>query len=224
MSSHFTHDFSRRDLLKFSLSSLLGVSFSGWLPRLARAADGQKTNRACILLWMAGGAAQTDTFDLKPGHKNGGPFLEIDTAVPGIRISEHLPGLAGQMKDMAIVRSMSTSEGDHQRGTQLMMTGYRPGGGGIDNPVIGSIVAKELGRPDNELPNFVSLSPFRFADLSAGFLGPQFAPLTVSGTSDDPAARANLSLDNLLPPAGARPASLENRFNILKFLQDDFSS
>jgi Protein of unknown function (DUF1501) len=224
MSTHFSTEFSRRDWLKFGLSSLLGASFSGWLPRLAFAAGAQRSTRACILLWMAGGAAQTDTFDLKPGHKNGGPFHEIETAVPGLRISEHLPGVAGQMKEMAIIRSMSTSEGDHQRGTQLMMTGYRPGSGGIDYPVLGSIIAKELGRVDNELPNYVSLSPFRFADLGAGFLGPQFAPLTVSGSSDDPTARANLSIDNLIPPAGARPKSMEHRFDILSFLQDEFGS
>src|SRR5262245_5153006 len=94
----FHRDFDRRDFLKFGLASAMGVSFSGWLPRLARAVDGQQANRACILLWMAGGASQTDTFDLKPGHKNGGPFKEAATAVPGIRISEHLPGLAAQMK------------------------------------------------------------------------------------------------------------------------------
>ena len=72
-------------------------------------------NKACILLWMAGGPSQTDTFDLKPGHANGGPSKEIDTAVPGIQISEHLPGIAKQMKDLAIIRSLTTQEGDHER-------------------------------------------------------------------------------------------------------------
>jgi hypothetical protein len=223
MSHRFYRDFDRRDFLKFGLAGALGVSFSGWLPRLARAIEGQQTNRACILLWMAGGASQTDTFDLKPGHKNGGPFKEFATTVPGIRISEHLPGLASQMKDLAIIRSMSTTEGDHQRGTRLMMTGYRPSGGGIDYPVLGSIVAKELGRRDNELPNFISLSPFRFAELGAGFLGPDYSPLTVSGASDDPSARANLSIENLAPAASARPQSMETRFRLLDFIHEEFS-
>jgi hypothetical protein len=64
----------------------------GWLPTLARAAatdPGRK--RACIVLWMAGGPAQTDTFDPKPGHANGGPFQAIDTAAPGVRVAEHPP-------------------------------------------------------------------------------------------------------------------------------------
>src|SRR5579871_4184607 len=104
----FFDDFSRRDLLKISLASAFGVSCSGWLSVLARAAEkgaaaGGK-QRSCILLWMNGGPSQLDTFDLKPGHKNGGPFKEIATAVPGIKISEHLPQLARQMKEMVLVR------------------------------------------------------------------------------------------------------------------------
>ena len=72
-----------------------GVSVSGWLPALAQqiAADPRR-RRHCILLWMAGGPSQTDTFDMKPGHENGGEFKEIATNVPGVRFSEHLPKLA----------------------------------------------------------------------------------------------------------------------------------
>ena len=89
------HEFSRRDLLKISLGSALGVSCSGWLPKIAQAAAGKENKpKACIVLWMSGGPTQTDTFDLKPEHENGGPFKQIETTVPGIEISEHLPGLA----------------------------------------------------------------------------------------------------------------------------------
>ncbi|MBW3541287.1 MAG: DUF1501 domain-containing protein, partial [Planctomycetes bacterium] len=222
--SSFRSDFSRRDLLRFGLAGALGMSFSGWLPRLARAAEGQKPPRACILLWMNGGPTQTDTFDLKPGHANGGPTKPISTAVPGIQISEHLPGVAREMKDMAIVRGLTSSEGDHGRATQLMMTGYRPRGEAVNYPVLGSLLAHELGRPDNVLPNFVSISPFRFANLGAGFLGPKYAPLTVSGQSDDPSARANLSIENLRRPEGVSRASMENRFGLLKGLVDAFAA
>src|SRR5262245_48290 len=113
---------SRREILKASAAGCLGGSMSGWLDSLANANNPQR-RRACILLWMNGGPSQTDTFDLKPGHANGGPFKEIDTAVPGIRISEHLPKLARHMNELAIVRSMSTKEGDHQRATFYMRTG-----------------------------------------------------------------------------------------------------
>lgn len=224
MSGRFRSDFQRRDFMKFGLAGALGVSYSGWLPRLARAVEGEAAHKACILLWMAGGPAQTDTFDPKPDHENGGPTEAIATSVAGISIGEHLPGLARQMQDVAIIRGLTSTEGDHARGTQLMMTGYRPQGAAINYPVLGSIISKELGRADNDLPNFVSVSPFRFAQLGAGFLGPQYAPLTVSGQSDDPTARANLTIENLLPPSGVEPVSMENRFELLKFLQEEFGS
>src|SRR5688500_12835020 len=102
----FREPFSRRDMLGMSLAGLLGVSFSGWLPRLAAAAEGSgKKTKSVILLWMSGGPSQMDTFDLKPGHANGGTFKEIATAAPGVRISEHLPLLAKEMNDLAIIRS-----------------------------------------------------------------------------------------------------------------------
>ena len=85
---------------------------------------------------MPGGPSQTDTFDLKPGHKNGGPFKEIATSVPGMRISEHLPKLAQRMEHLAIIRSMSTKEGDHTRATYFLRTGYLPNGP-IQYPALG---------------------------------------------------------------------------------------
>src|SRR5262245_34405798 len=93
---------SRRDWLRLSAAGVVGYSLSGWLERLAAASAGDpQRKRSCILLWMNGGPSQMDTFDCKPGTKNGGPVQEIDTAVPGIKISEHFPKLAQHMKRMA---------------------------------------------------------------------------------------------------------------------------
>src|SRR5205807_9281112 len=116
---------SRRAWLGRCSLAMAGLAASGWLSDLAAdaVADPQR-KRSCILLWMSGGPSQTDTFDLKPGHDNGGPFKEIPTATPGIRISEHLPKIARFMDHMALVRSMSTKEGDHGRATHLLRTGY----------------------------------------------------------------------------------------------------
>ncbi len=218
-------DFTRRDFLQWSLAAAYGVSHSSLLPRLAAAADGAaRPHGACILLWMAGGPTQTDTFDLKVGHANGGPSKAINTAVPGIQISEHLTGVAQRMKDLAIIRSLTTQEGDHDRATRLMLTGHRPGQEGVNYPDLGALIAKELGDENNELPPYVSVSPFRFGNIGGpGFLGPNFAPLVVSGDSNDPEARANLSIENLKPPAGVSKESMDRRFEISKFLQNDFS-
>ena len=218
----FMAPFSRRELLGFGLAGALGVSYSGWLPRLAAAAGeaAKKQGKSCILLWMNGGPSQTDTFDLKPGHANGGPFKEIATAAPGVRISEHLPGVAKQMHDLAIIRSLSTKEGEHGLATRLMLTGYPSQQAAVRYPSLGSLLAKELGSDESDLPNFISLSPFRMVD--AGFLGPNYSPLTVSGASDDPNTRANLALEDLKPPGDRGAAALKDQFDILRFMTQEF--
>jgi hypothetical protein len=171
---------------------------------------------------MSGGPSQMDTFDLKPGHANGGTFKETATAAPGVRISEHLPLLAKEMNDLAIIRSLSTTEGEHGLATQLMHTGYQARNTAVRYPSIGSLLSKELGSDENDLPNFISLSPMQMVD--AGFLGPNYAPLTVSGASDDPNARANLSLEDLKPPTGRDSKSLSDQFEILRFMQQSFGA
>lgn len=221
----FFDDFHRRDFLRMSLAGALGVSGSGWMGKLARATQDAAPQKACILLWMPGGPSQTDTFDLKPLHKNGGPFKEIDTAAPGVRISEHLPGLSQEMKDIAIIRSLTSTEGDHGRAANIMLTGYKEQEA-VKYPVLGSLVAKELGRQDNELPNFVSISSSQaiFGTMAGeGFLGPQYAPLSVSGNSNNPQARANLAIEFLAPPRKVDKTQTENRFKMLQLVQDGFS-
>src|SRR5262249_61321304 len=143
---------------------------SGWLERLAQAATSSERKRACILLWMGGGPSQLDTFDLKPGHENGGPFKEIATSVPGMKFSEHLPRLAKQAKHLALVRSMSTLEGEHGLATYYLRTGYRAQGP-VQYPPSGSTLSKELGHTDTALPHYVSIAPDSFYSPPAFTLG-----------------------------------------------------
>ncbi len=153
---------------------------SGWLGTLAAdAATDPKRRRSCILLWMNGGPSQMDTFDLKPGHANGGPFREIATAVPGIKISEHLPRLARHVDRLALVRSMTSKEADHDLANYYVHAGYLQRGP-IQYPTLGALVAKETGAEDTDIPAFVSIAPDRFlnsAGHGSGFLGPRYAPL-----------------------------------------------
>ena len=224
------HD--RREFLKLSAAGVIGYSMSGWLQTLANAAAADPQRRkSCILLWMNGGPSQMDTFDLKPGHVNGGPFREISTSVPGMRISEHLPTLAGQMRDVAIIRSMTSREGDHGRATFLLRTGYLPQGP-IQYPTLGSLVSKELGASDAPLPNFVSIASNRLFNQGAygpGFLGPQHAPLLVG----DVGFRGNqpnmpndyeqeLRVQNLTPPADVVRPQLDARISLLDEMERDF--
>src|SRR5438128_2021010 len=111
---------TRRDWLKCAAAGVLGTGVAPWFRVLAaqaqNAAQAGTRHKSCILLWMSGGPAQTLTFDLKTG----GPYREIQTAVPGIRISEHLPKIAEQMRDMTLLRGMKTNEAAHANATYLM--------------------------------------------------------------------------------------------------------
>jgi hypothetical protein len=222
---------SRRDWLRLSAAGAVGCSMSGWLETLAAdtAAHPQR-RRACILLWMNGGPSQMDTFDLKPGHANGGPFKETDTSVPGIKISQHLPKIAKFMDRMVLVRSMTTKEGDHGRAAYLMRTGYLPQGP-IQYPSIGSLYSKELGSEDSALPNFVSIAPFRQFSPGAygpGFLGPQYAPLVVgdAGVAFQPNQNYEQSLrvQDLEPPREVSREQADARIELLQTLEQDFVS
>src|SRR5260221_11296724 len=103
----------RRYFLRAGAASL-SVTASGWLGRLAHsAARDPKRNRSCILLWMSGGPATIDLWDLKPGHANGGPYQEIATKAPGLKIGQHLPKGAEFGDRLAVVRGLSTKEADH---------------------------------------------------------------------------------------------------------------
>src|SRR5262245_53580874 len=151
---------TRRDLLKLTAAGVTVGSMSGWIDRLA-AVGPPARKKACILLWMPGGASQIDTFDPKPDHKNGGPLKPVKTTVPGVTIGEHLPKVAAWMKRLAIVRSMKTREGDHFRATYNLRTGYLPLPA-VNYPTLGPLVARELARRDSPLPGCVSIAPSPF--------------------------------------------------------------
>jgi hypothetical protein len=195
------------------------------------AADPRR-RRHCILLWMAGGPSQTDTFDMKPGHENGGEFKEIATNVPGVRFSEHLPQLAKHADKLAIVRSLNTKEGDHERGSYLMRTGQRPMSV-INYPSVGASLAKHMALAEDSLPPYVSIAPSRGpgqGGFGPGFLGPKFAPLVVSGgngmsapaANADEGSYANLKVDSIKPPAGIEASQAERRLELWKVLEDRF--
>src|SRR5262245_27614067 len=131
---------TRRDYLRLAAAGVLGGSVSGWFGQLASAAAPHVRRKQCILLWMSGGPSTIDLWDLKPGHENGGTFKEIATKTAGVKISEHLPKLAKFSDKMAIIRSMTSKEGDHGRATHLMHTGYLPSNS-VPYPTLGSIVS-----------------------------------------------------------------------------------
>ena len=229
--SPFAAVLSRRAWLKLSAAGVLGCSTSGWLGALAAdAAKNPERKRSCILLWMSGGPSQLDTFDLKPGHANGGPFKPIATNVPGIQISEHFSKIAKLADHWAIVRSMTSKEGDHGRATYFLRTGYLPQGP-VQYPSLGALVSKELGDDHAELPNYVSIAPFRFLNADAygaGFLGPSRAPLIVGENVQGPFpqgqnhAEQALQVQDLAPPPQVGKPRTDARIEMLCQVQREF--
>lgn len=223
---------TRRHLLRIGAVST-AVSMSGWMGQLAQAAARDKTGkpkRSCILLWMNGGPATIDLWDRKLDHENGGPYKEIATNVPGLKIGEHLPKIAKFGDQLAILRGMSTKEGDHGRGTYIMRTGVAPSASGIQYPSIGGLISKELGDPMAELPNFISIAPQRFFNQDAygpGFLGAQHAPLIVgdnqfnrNGTDADQV----LKVQDLARPKSIDEATAAARIDMLRDMHEEFAA
>lgn len=164
---------SRRALLQAAAS--LGLSFA--LPPLdLRAARerGAERKKSIITVWLAGGPSQLETWDPHPGTEIGGPTQAIETSIPGVQIASHYPRVAEQLAHLAVIRSLVSKEGDHERGAYMVKTGYRPDVTTI-HPALGAIACHELPDPVVEIPMFVSLghAPFR---SRGGYLGDQFDP------------------------------------------------
>jgi len=221
----------RRDMLQHLGLGMLGGSCARWLPAFANevAADPRR-RRHCILLWMSGGPSQTDTFDMKPGHANGGEFKEVATKAPSLHFSEHLPKLAGQADRLAVVRSLTTKEGDHDRGAHLVRTGHPPMGD-VPYPSIACSLAKELPADGLTLPSYVSVAPpqqISPAAFGPGFLGPRYAPAIVGSEASliPPGALgsnfAQLKLEDVELPRGVDELQATRRMKLWTAMEEKF--
>ena len=180
---------NRRHFLKHAVAAsaltLPGLDFIRTIN--ANAQQLQRRNKSVVILWMSGGPATIDIWDLKPGAATGGEFREIQTRAPGVRISQHMPKVADVMDKLAIIRSLSTSEGDHGRGTQLMHTSYTPNPA-IAFPALGAVAAHEIpkldGYRDISLPNYIAVGGMNGG--GPGFLGMTYAPFTMQNPATPP--------------------------------------
>lgn len=203
---------TRRDFLQVGFGGLIGLILAGRMDPLLLAQAKRKRAKACVLLWMAGGPSQLDTFDPKPGKETGGPFKDIETAVPGIRISEHLSSVAQQMRHLAIIRSMTTKEGNHDRATYLVHTGYPPQVT-VPYPSLGAIVSFERGNEAFDLPNFVSIGG---PSVEAGYLGHKYNPFVIKDPAKPP--------ENLSPSGGSDVRRLNARLDLLADVDREFAN
>ena len=202
----------RRTFLELGMGAALSFSVRNVFAGAKHVGKGKAKTpraRACILLYMEGGPSQLDTFDPKPGRPTGGPFKAIETNVKGVRISEHLPRLARQMKRLCLVRSLTSKEGNHDRARHLMHTGYPPQGG-VDHPAFGSVVALTRNAPS--VPGYVAIGG---PGEDAGFLDASYSPFPVL----DPTKPTR----NLGYAGGVDEGRFDARLELWRALQADFA-
>lgn len=231
---------TRRSALQAGSLGLFGLQYPQLLAGRAQAAERESLQprygqaKACILLFMWGGPAHQDTWDLKPDApaEVRGPFAPISTAVSDIQICEHFPQLARRTDKLAIVRSVTHDNVDHTTATHYLLTGQPPPPVADlrkDWPSIGSVVSRMgLGRPP--LPPFVSMRPKlpndvpRFVEEShgqfAGWLGPTFDPLTIDADPSLPDYRVG----DFAPQPGLSNDRLNSRQSLLDAMRNPRAS
>jgi Protein of unknown function (DUF1501) len=177
----------------------------------------KRQQKSVILLWLAGGSSQLETWDPKPGAVTGGPFRAIPTCVPGVHISELMPRMAQRLKHTCIIRSLNSRDGDHGGGAKLMMRGRRDEAN-LKYPDLGAVLARELGRPESQVPDYVH---FYFesegrgsAPGTAGFLGSRFEPMELY---------KSMIPDNIRRPEGITDQDHQQRAELRDFLSKRFN-
>ncbi len=206
----------RRHLLHLGLGALASAlvrpaTAAG--PTVAHRSGRRGQAKACILLFMHGGASQIDTFDPKPGRDTGGEFSAIPTALPGVHISEHLPRIAQRMGEVTLIRSLTAREGNHDRARHLMHTGYPPQGG-AQHPAFGAWVAdgRSAAPTPSALPGYVAIGA---PGQGPGLLGAARAPFVVRNPLKP--------VRNLAPTAPLSSDRQEDRAELWRSLQRDFA-
>ena len=170
-------EISRRELFRRSALQVGALGSTCTLSQLLRAEanSGQHSDRSAVFVFLGGGPAHQDTFDLKPEApaEYRGQFRPIRTSAAGVEICEHLPKLARRADQYAVIRGITHSLADHGLGTRYVMTGNLPTPV-ISYPMYGCVVSRELPAAA-DLPSFVSIDrPVE----GPGYLGSEFGPLS----------------------------------------------
>ncbi|WP_417847834.1 DUF1501 domain-containing protein [Thalassoglobus sp.] len=219
MALHKTCDgLARRDFLKvgavgassLSLGSFLKMSEAGQVNSAAKA-------KSAIFIDLPGGPAHSDMFDLKPNasEEYRGEFNPIQTKVPGIEISEHLPKLASAMDKFVILRGVSHTLAAHRLGSEYVNCGNRPLPS-LSFPSYGSVVTKEMSGPA-DLPQFVSIPR---SSQTPGYLGVKYAPLHTNAT---PSPGRPFSVRGITLGNGLTVTDVEKRQGLLNNLDTAFA-
>ncbi len=184
--AHQLDDVSRRSFVTNAARTFLGVSVVGatpWAQALAGetepapASPRKNPAKSVIYIYLAGGMSHLDTWDPKPGTDVAGQFSPLKTNITGVSLSDKLPLLAKQMDKMCVIRSMTSSQGAHERAQYLMHTSFAPLPS-VKHPGIGPWLNKIGGRLNPKLPGSVIVGGDG-RDASAGVLGSAYEPIVV---------------------------------------------
>jgi len=206
---------TRRTFMSWAASSFLGVSLAPMMsPLNAFGSTALATGKAerVIYLYLSGGMSHLDTFDPKPGTDEQGPTQVIDTNVAGIRVSQHLPELAKQMDKISIIRSMKSTQGEHERGNYFMHTGYLKRGT-IVHPSFGAWSSNLKGRLNPAMPAHVLIGGGS-SHPGAGFFDAVHSPVPIG----DPKS----GLQNSKPLAGVDDAHMQRRLDLMEKFDREF--
>jgi len=179
------HRMSRRN---FVMGASAAAGFGPLLtPAMAKQAKGQQ--KQILQVYLQGGVSQFESWDCKPGTKYGGPFREIQTTVPGMKICELLPYTAQKMHLLSIIRSINLKTNDHGVGRLFMEKGRTVG----DYPYIGSVASRYLKNTNDPLPGYIHISTRGLTDNTTAFLEAQHGQMKLEGVAPP---------ENLLPRNG----------------------
>jgi hypothetical protein len=210
------NDQDRRNFMQTIARQALGVSFAGSIasPGIFGEAQAQTSPargkaKHVIYLFMDGAMTHLDTFDPKVGVEEAGETKPIQTRVPGMQFGDRFPKLSYLAGAIAVVRSLSTETGAHDKGKYLMRTAYKQLNS-IQHPAMGAWMVSEVGRLNTELPgNYLIGADNRHP--GAGFLEPSLSPVPIASPS---AGLQNTKLPKYLPPElFTRRLALANQFD-----------
>ncbi len=197
-------DVSRRQMMWRTAQAAFGVSMLPGFCRLAAAAEKQgRVGKAehLIYIHLNGAMSHIDTFDPKPGTEVQGDTKVIDTQIAGVQFGEYMEKLAGMANQLAVVRGMNTSTGDHQGAQYVQQTGYRQIAS-IQHPGLGAWAHRMLGGMHDSLPATVQVGQV----AGAGYLGAKFAPVPVPNPS--------AGLQNTTSPAYLSDSQFDQRIKL----------
>jgi len=219
--------FHRRDMLRIGAAGLLGLTLPRLLQLESRAGnvpkDGEQRPKmkadSVILVWLPGGPATIDMWDLKPQAPDGirGEFKEIDTNVSGVKICEHLAKMAKVIDKLTIVRSLYHTIPSHGPATVFMTTGNKPTPA-LQYPSLGSLCSK-LMTVEKGVPPYCTFNDIRGGVAGqAGYLGTGYNPFTIEGGGGGGkgAANFNLRVRGITLPQGFNLEDLDKREKLLK--------